>query len=381
MPPKAKTAAKAKAQKAQDKAKVEQKKKVLEDKTFGLKNKNKSAKVQKYIQNQYTTLEKNVKGKQPAEDNKKEKKKLEAERQKELDDLFKVAIKQPKVPVGVDPKSVLCELFKHGCCTKGFKCKFSHDLEIGRKAAKIDLYTDRRDEEENMEDWDQEKLEQVVEQKHGVENKKSNKTTIVCKFFLEAVERKKYGWFWKCPNGNECIYRHCLPPGYVLKSQIAELLEEETQKEDVSEAIEAERQKVDAITRITEEVFKEWHAQKVKTKEEIKQKKAAERIQKGILNGREIFLQQGFVATDDASASMSYAREVDTEEEIKQMEEDAKKQMEDAKKQALEVPTTHLDLDKLDEELFLDDDDDDLDPAELDRLEDELESSLKIVGN
>lgn len=35
---------------------------------------------------------------------------------------------------------------------------------------------------------------------------------------------------------------------------MAELLEEETQKEDVSEAIEAERQKVDAITRITEEV-------------------------------------------------------------------------------------------------------------------------------
>lgn len=35
---------------------------------------------------------------------------------------------------------------------------------------------------------------------------------------------------------------------------MAELLEEETHKEDVSEAIEAERQKVDAITRITEEV-------------------------------------------------------------------------------------------------------------------------------
>jgi len=29
-----------------------------------------------------------------------EKKKLEAERQKELDDLFKVVVKQPKVPVG-----------------------------------------------------------------------------------------------------------------------------------------------------------------------------------------------------------------------------------------------------------------------------------------
>lgn len=35
----------------------------------------------------------------------------------------------------------------------------------------------------------------------------------VCKFFLEAVETNKYGWFWSCPTGDGCIYRHCLPPG------------------------------------------------------------------------------------------------------------------------------------------------------------------------
>ena len=28
-------------------------------------------------------------------------------------------------------------------CTKGFKCKFSHDLGIERKTAKADLFTDR----------------------------------------------------------------------------------------------------------------------------------------------------------------------------------------------------------------------------------------------
>ena len=44
---------------------------------------------------------------------------------------------------GVDPKSVLCEFHKHGRCTKGFKCKFSHDLNVERKGAKIDLYTER----------------------------------------------------------------------------------------------------------------------------------------------------------------------------------------------------------------------------------------------
>ena len=39
-------------------------------------------------------------------------------------------------------------------------------------------------------------------------------TAIVCKYFLEAVEKKQYGWFWHCPNGGDaCKYRHCLPEG------------------------------------------------------------------------------------------------------------------------------------------------------------------------
>lgn len=46
---------------------------------------------------------------------------------------------------GVDPKSVVCEFFRHGQCTKGFKCKYSHDLNVERKSAKIDLFTDQRD--------------------------------------------------------------------------------------------------------------------------------------------------------------------------------------------------------------------------------------------
>ena len=29
----------------------------------------------------------------------------------------------------------------------------------------------------------------------------------------------------QCPNGKECKYRHALPPGYVMKSQMKELLE------------------------------------------------------------------------------------------------------------------------------------------------------------
>jgi hypothetical protein len=61
----------------------------------------------------------------------------------------------------------------------------------------------------------------------------------VCKYFLEAVEKKQYGWFWVCPNGGkDCHYRHALPPGYVLKSQMKALLDEEAEKISIEEEIE-----------------------------------------------------------------------------------------------------------------------------------------------
>lgn len=47
--------------------------------------------------------------------------------------------------LGVDPKSILCEFYKAGQCAKGFKCKFSHDLNVQRKGEKIDIYSDKRD--------------------------------------------------------------------------------------------------------------------------------------------------------------------------------------------------------------------------------------------
>lgn len=63
----------------------------------------------------------------------------------------------------------------------------------------------------------------------------------MCKYFLDAVEKKQYGWFWACPNGaKECHYRHALPPGYILKSQMKALLEEESKKMPVEEEIENE---------------------------------------------------------------------------------------------------------------------------------------------
>ncbi|MFS7994380.1 putative transcription factor C3H family [Helianthus anomalus] len=78
---------------------------------------------------------------------------------------------------GVDPKSILCEFFKAGQCAKGFKCKFSHDLNVQRKGEKIDIFSDKRDEE-TMEDWDLEMLEKVVASK-GKEYNQNKPTDIV----------------------------------------------------------------------------------------------------------------------------------------------------------------------------------------------------------
>ncbi|KAH7537346.1 hypothetical protein FEM48_Zijuj03G0082800 [Ziziphus jujuba var. spinosa] len=324
--------------KQQSKADMAKKQKVVEDKTFGLKNKNKSKNVQKYVQN----LKQAVQPKPDAT-------KVAA----------KVAVSQPKVPVGVDPKSILCEFFKAGQCTKGFKCKFSHDLNVQRKGEKIDIYSDKRDGEDTMEDWDQEKLEKVVESKTKEYNQNKpteivcsfsklesfehifQMTGLVCKYFLDAVEKKQYGWFWVCPNGGkDCHYRHALPPGYVLKSQMKALLEEEAEKIPVEEEIENQRAKVTTTTPMTPELFLQW-----------KKKKMEERDADASL----------FV--DDAEAYEKYLRE---EPEV------AERKAKD--NTAVEGPSASSSAVAGSEEAPPDDDDDD-DELDMDELN-ELEASL-----
>ena len=46
----------------------------------------------------------------------------------------------------------------------------------------------------------------------------------MCKYFLEAAEKGKYGWNWTCQNGGDgCKYKHCLPPGYVLQKDAGKI--------------------------------------------------------------------------------------------------------------------------------------------------------------
>ncbi|CAO3578287.1 unnamed protein product [Absidia cylindrospora] len=137
--------------KQQGKTKAEKAKsaKSLEDKTFGMKNKNKSTKVQKYIQTVKSQAKHNEElNKSTIKRDIAEKKAAEEKRKLELQALFQPVQIVQKVPFGTDPKSVLCVNFKNGNCDKGTKCKFSHDPNVNRKVEKKDLYTDSRKEKE-----------------------------------------------------------------------------------------------------------------------------------------------------------------------------------------------------------------------------------------
>ncbi|CAI9780151.1 unnamed protein product [Fraxinus pennsylvanica] len=355
--------------KQQSKADLAKKQKVVEDKTFGLKNKNKSKNVQKYVQ----SLKQSV---QPRPDSSKidakKKKEEEKAKEKELNELFKVAVSQPKVPPGVDPKSILCEFYKAGQCAKGFKCKFSHDLNVQRKGEKIDIYSDKRDgekENETMEDWDQEMLEKVVQSK-SQEYNKNKPTDIVCKYFLEAVEKKQYGWFWVCPNGGkDCHYRHALPPGYVLKSQMKALIEEEADKIPIEEEIENQRAKITASTPMTPELFMQWKKKKVEEREAGLAALRAERAKNDRMSGRELFLSDASLFVDDAEAYDKYQREEEPEAEQKV---DKGSSMDGASSST----ATTRDINDVADDF---DDDDDLDMNELNELEASLsKTTLQI---
>lgn len=310
------------------KTQEKKKEKIIEDKTFGLKNK-KGAKQQKYIKNVTQQVKYGQQSARQIAQAEAEKTTKKSDKKKELDELnelFKPVVAAQKVSKGVDPKSVLCAFFKQGQCTKGDKCKFSHDLSMERKCEKRSVYVDERDEDlekDTMENWDEKKLEEVVNKKHGEAEKKKAKTQIVCKYFLEAIENNKYGWFWVCPaGGDNCMYRHALPPGFVLKK---DKKKEETEEElSLEELIESERAALGPnVTRITLETFLAWKKRKRqekvdKAREEMEKKKADFKAGKSlVVSGREVFeFRPELVDDDDDEADDTrYADEEEEEEE------------------------------------------------------------------
>merc|ERR1711976_1126989 len=146
-----------------------------------------------------------------------------------------------------------------------------------------------------MENWDEQTLEDVVNKKHGETNKSMPKTAIICKYFLDAVENSKYGWFWECPNGATCHYRHALPEGFVLNKDKKK--EEKEEQISLEELIEKERAALNSnnLTRVTLQSFMKWKERKRKEKAQKAMEEAKKRKQDFTsgrmlgISGREMF--------------------------------------------------------------------------------------------
>eukprot|EP00923_Selenidium_pygospionis_P007518 GHVN01012864.1.p2 GENE.GHVN01012864.1~~GHVN01012864.1.p2 ORF type:complete len:364 (+),score=107.25 GHVN01012864.1:1816-2907(+) len=313
------------------KAEEKAKQKVAEDKTFGLKNKNKSKAVQKYIkgvQTQAAGNPKDLAAKAKAKEASTEAKKKQAERDALLRSLFGAATAAKKIGEGTaedfDPK----------------QC---------RADQKIDLYSDARE----MDDWTLEKLEEVILDKHGETNKGLKETTIVCKHFLEALDKRQYGWFWTCPGGGDkCIYRHCLPKGYVLKKDRPK--DDDDEEEPLEEAIERERAELSGTgTPVTLESFEKWKKEKeaarVRAVEAERVKAAKKTGGRGleILSGRDLFSYDPTLFVDDDGAADEMDYEEDEEEEAERHE---REEEESRRAQAEATSATNNDDDDNDDE-------------------------------
>lgn len=287
--------------------------KVSVDKTFGMKNKKGGA-----AQKEIKKIQQASAAAKTPEQKKKEAEKLQREQEKaaaeaarrEAAELFK-PVQVQKVPFGVDPKTILCQFHKKGICEKGKKCKFSHDLDVERKVEKRSLYTDTRDGDEggederkkdDMADWDEEKLRSVVLSKHG--NPKTT-TDKVCKYFIEAVENGKYGWFWQCPNGGDkCMYKHSLPPGFVLKTKEQRAAEKALMDKSplatltLEDWLESERHKLTGkLTPVTPETFATWKKERLDKKQAEDEAKAMKEA-----TGRAMFERGDWELSEDEDA-------------------------------------------------------------------------------
>ncbi|CDR93998.1 hypothetical protein, conserved [Babesia bigemina] len=293
---------------AQQKALEKQKQKIAEDKTFGLKNKNKSKSVQKFIK----SVQQQVTGKQTSND------KLLTEQNKAKAEKQKLSQQQ----------TLLASLFKG---TENIKHvvvdgnKPLYDPKQSRDDQKIDLYSDPRlqksEDGDDMSTWDLNMLEKVVSEKHAGD---SCTTDIICKHFLTAVETKKYGWFWTCPNGGDkCKYRHCLPPGFVLKSDVPKEVEDEdeTLEERIERQVLSWAPHVTSVQRaelppggemVTAESLARWRA----SREQGRLDELNETMQKGgqvHLTGKDLFTFNPslFMDDDSAAADLDYEDEED----------------------------------------------------------------------
>jgi hypothetical protein len=310
--------------------------KSMVDKTFGMKNKNKSKKVQQYVSQQVNQAKNAGRSRQELDHERKMARERENRKRNKKDAEFaqqnssfmsKDAIsaknrvhRVAKKPgeVGYDPsldENQVCSFFLQGKCRKGNKCKFSHDSSKATTKKKLNVYEDAR-EKKSPTDELTEALSNADKQQMANGGNANLETSIICKFFLDAVEKGKFGFFWTCPNEaekkNSCIYRHKLPAGFVLKSADEEKDDDE-ERESLIQEIERLRGELvlSECTMVTEDTFavfqKEMEAQR---KKENETKRAAEEKKSGgrnqglhVLSGRALFEYDSSLFVDDAAAA------------------------------------------------------------------------------
>jgi hypothetical protein len=204
---------------------------------------------------------------------------------------------------------------------------------------------------------------------------------------MEACEKNIYGWQWKCPDGGvKCIYAHCLPEGFMLKSTMEALMrmqQEDSDDRALEYHIEEERAKIDPdkCTPVNKESFEAWHIlrrEKVKKVRKLKDKENEESIRgkgnKGVyLTGRALLKydanlfkndQDGDDPEDGDEEEEKHERKVSEGDEdihelhfgIDEDEEDLNKEIELAKQMGIEA------------DLF-DEEEDDVDLGDLEGLE------------
>jgi len=115
--------------KEKEKERGERKAQEQRDKMFGLKNKTAGKAAAGALADAERTLKAMPGEQQKAEAKAREnarRKEAEAKTEREMRESQRKSIKQPKVPEGVDPKTIPCEHFKHDLCDLGDDCPFSH---------------------------------------------------------------------------------------------------------------------------------------------------------------------------------------------------------------------------------------------------------------
>lgn len=320
--------------------KVKDIKKYVKDKSFGMKNKKKSQKLNKMMKGIAAQNKGGFEKLQAEKFNHRKKQKALEEEKKLMANVFANVSAVKKGGKAKKGKSKpICQFFKAGLCNKGKKCKYSHDLEDEKEETetvnnKINLFKDQREEifgnEDGIESWNQNKLEEAVNFNARKYQSTHNQTAIVCKFFLQAVEKMKYGWFWKCQNGFNCKYRHALPKGYkfIPKSVPGKKISKVDTELLLIKQIDAEREQLDIskCTPVTFESFMKW----VKVRRAKKQKARDERIKKfmkdrGIkvkrmVTGKQLFEKnQGLF--QDAEGAID-KKELKQKDEIVEVDED-----------------------------------------------------------